>query len=290
MQAIIDGEREGYQKLLANRDAEIARLTAERDAAREEIAISRREAQSACDGMDRLQDKIDALTAELAEARAAIKGAAGMYEESEANRSADAFAHEQALAAARRDGAREERALHDDLATAAAALVESLGEYARQSMTANPEWSSGIKQIEAALFARKKRARDEGQGPAITREPAPTANGNRAIWPLLIAETAAGHYGGDTPEKRHLLADMAARHTYGVEHYGTPLQAHNGRDALVDAYQEALDLPAYLRQAQEEGKLPRSNGLVSNAVHLALCIRMHLDVRETEGRGEEQGS
>lgn len=32
-----------------------------------------------------------------------------------------------------------------------------------------------------------------------------------------------------------------------------PLEpAHNGRDALVDAYQEALDLTMYLRQAIEE--------------------------------------
>jgi hypothetical protein len=31
-----------------------------------------------------------------------------------------------------------------------------------------------------------------------------------------------------------------------------PLQAHNGRNALIDAYQEALDLVVYLRQAIEE--------------------------------------
>lgn len=35
-----------------------------------------------------------------------------------------------------------------------------------------------------------------------------------------------------------------------------PLQAHNGRDPLVDAYQEALDLVVYLRQAIEERRAP----------------------------------
>lgn len=40
----------------------------------------------------------------------------------------------------------------------------------------------------------------------------------------------------------------------GRARYGTPLQAGNGRDALVDAYQEALDLCVYLRQAIEERK------------------------------------
>jgi len=47
-------------------------------------------------------------------------------------------------------------------------------------------------------------------------------------------------------------ADLEEREQVGIQRYGTPLQAHNGRDALVDAYQEALDLAAYLRQAIEE--------------------------------------
>lgn len=47
-------------------------------------------------------------------------------------------------------------------------------------------------------------------------------------------------------------ADLEEREQVGVARYGTPLQAHNGRDALVDAYQEALDLACYLRQAIEE--------------------------------------
>jgi len=34
--------------------------------------------------------------------------------------------------------------------------------------------------------------------------------------------------------------------------YHTYLLTHNGRDALIDAYQEALDLAMYLRQAIEE--------------------------------------
>lgn len=64
-------------------------------------------------------------------------------------------------------------------------------------------------------------------------EPAPVPNGSRPIWDLVIA-------------------DMQARDRVGRENYGTPLQAHNGRDALVDAYQEALDLCVYLRQVIEE--------------------------------------
>ena len=51
---------------------------------------------------------------------------------------------------------------------------------------------------------------------------------------------------------RLVMEDMEERRKTGIERYGTPLQARNGRDALVDAYQEALDLAVYLRQAIEE--------------------------------------
>ncbi len=44
-------------------------------------------------------------------------------------------------------------------------------------------------------------------------------------------------------------ADLEAREQVGIERYGTPLQPNNGRDALLDAYEEALDLACYLKQA-----------------------------------------
>lgn len=51
-----------------------------------------------------------------------------------------------------------------------------------------------------------------------------------------------------------VLKDMEERRLHGIEKYGVPVQPHNGRDPLVDAYQEALDLCVYLRQAIEERK------------------------------------
>lgn len=49
-----------------------------------------------------------------------------------------------------------------------------------------------------------------------------------------------------------VLKDMEGRRLHGIEKYGVPVQPRNGRDPLVDAYQEALDLCVYLRQAIEE--------------------------------------
>ena len=46
-----------------------------------------------------------------------------------------------------------------------------------------------------------------------------------------------------------VLKDIAARIAMGTAKYGTPLKTNNGRNALVDAYQEALDLCFYLKQA-----------------------------------------
>lgn len=44
-------------------------------------------------------------------------------------------------------------------------------------------------------------------------------------------------------------ADLDARIALGIQRYGRPLQTFNGRDALKDAYEEALDLVHYLKQA-----------------------------------------
>lgn len=62
----------------------------------------------------------------------------------------------------------------------------------------------------------------------IVDQPPPIPNDGVAVWDLVIA-------------------DMAERDQTGRARYGTPLQVDNGRDHLVDAYQEILDLAVYLR-------------------------------------------
>lgn len=49
-----------------------------------------------------------------------------------------------------------------------------------------------------------------------------------------------------------MVADLTARAEEGRKKYGTYLESFNGRDALMDAYQESLDQTMYLRQAIEE--------------------------------------
>jgi chromosome segregation ATPase len=51
-----------------------------------------------------------------------------------------------------------------------------------------------------------------------------------------------------------VIADLKERAEIGAKKYGTRLNTNNGRDALIDAYQEAMDLVQYLRQEIEERK------------------------------------
>ena len=62
---------------------------------------------------------------------------------------------------------------------------------------------------------------------------------------IMVQPRSAGHGVEITPLVKD---DLDARTAVGKATYGEPLKAHNGRDALVDAYQEALDLCQYLRQ------------------------------------------
>jgi len=95
-------------------------------------------------------------------------------------------------------------------------------------------WSRG-KQLEFVTGLDTVR-RGAQRMSADAPQPAPTPNAGTPIWDLVIA-------------------DMKGRDALGLRKYRTRLQANNGRDALLDAYHEALDLCVYLRQAIEERKL-----------------------------------
>ncbi len=87
--------------------------------------------------------------------------------------------------------------------------------------------------IEWALNQGELNQGELNQGELNTPEPNPVLNESTPIWDLVIL-------------------DMKARDNEGRKKYGTPLQAHNGRRPLVDAYQETLDLAVYIRQELEE--------------------------------------
>lgn len=91
----------------------------------------------------------------------------------------------------------------------------------------------GIEPTTEEESGRAARLRSRLWQLADVEQPAPRATTGRPVWQLVVE-------------------DMHARDQLGRARYGVPLQAHNGRDALRDAYEEALDLAVYLRQAIEE--------------------------------------
>lgn len=59
-------------------------------------------------------------------------------------------------------------------------------------------------------------------------EPTPVGNDLPHVWDLVIE-------------------DMKARDEFGFQKYGVHLQPNNGRNNLIDAYFEILDLAVYIR-------------------------------------------
>ena len=104
---------------------------------------------------------------------------------------------------------------------------------------------------------------------AIADQPAPIPNARPAVWDLVIA-------------------DMQARDRVGRERYGTPLQPHNGRDALVDAYQEVLDLAVYVRQEIAEREDLRAEIARLRKLNEGLCERVAAQSELLSKRAERQ--
>ena len=84
------------------------------------------------------------------------------------------------------------------------------------------------------------------------------------IWTDDAANCTHGHVEQPppTPASGPAIADLvrediSGRDRLGVQRYGERLRAGNGRDALRDAYEEALDLAMYLRQLIEEREAKR---------------------------------
>lgn len=119
------------------------------------------------------------------------------------------------------------------------------GIFWRTRCTFAPKW----KEFSDADRQDWERIAGEFHHPSIVSQPGSIATQSRPIWELVIE-------------------DINARDHVGRKKYGTPLQANNGRDALIDAYQEALDLVVYLRQEIEERQLAQSaNGESSTSEH-----------------------
>lgn len=89
--------------------------------------------------------------------------------------------------------------------------------------------------------------------------------GTGDVWAAIIEQT--------TDER--LLALYRARREQGIERYGVPLQADNGRDHLADALAEVVDAVCYLAAAGYRGSV-----LAERVEAIVLDVLREIEVRD----------
>lgn len=70
-----------------------------------------------------------------------------------------------------------------------------------------------------------------------------------------------------------LADDLHARAEMGKDRYGTLLMTHNGRDAVMDCYQECLDALMYITQAKLELPAEESQQLLTARTYLFVATK-----------------
>lgn len=99
-------------------------------------------------------------------------------------------------------------------------------------------------------------------------QPMPTPNLHTASWDIVLRDLKKGC---QSPLVEAVENDICNRDASGELKYGTRLQPFNGRDSLQDAYEEALDLTVYLKNAHTEGSPVYM--LYREALRIAVSIR-----------------
>lgn len=124
--------------------------------------------------------------------------------------------------------------------------------------------------------------------PMPETQPMPTPNEHPPVWRKAVDAIAAHAEREPSAVARSLLACVAVgieqRAAVGRRTYGVDLQPHNGRDAMRDAYEEALDAVMYLTQAEIEAdgeRRERCREAAALAIALAASV---LSLRMKEPR------
>ncbi len=76
--------------------------------------------------------------------------------------------------------------------------------------------------------------------------------GAEAVWPAVWQDVR--QISTVYPVSEQVIADMADRDRIGWERYNGPLVVHDGRNTLVDLYQELLDAIVYTKKTLMEGR------------------------------------
>lgn len=96
------------------------------------------------------------------------------------------------------------------------------------------------------------------------RTPSVTSND---VFKAAKEELSGSSWYEDDPAKSEALAaDLDERDRIGRETYGVPLYSHNGRDPLIDLYEELLDAYVYATQYKLEHEDSSAARVVEDAL------------------------
>jgi hypothetical protein len=108
----------------------------------------------------------------------------------------------------------------------------------------------------------------------ITPQPTPTSGKDSKSVTEFVVNILKEEHAEDqdaAPITPKVVDDLLARREAGVKKYGRELESFNGRDAMIDAYHEAVDLAMYLGQLVMEG-----SSAVAPSFSLALSTTLYL--------------
>lgn len=101
---------------------------------------------------------------------------------------------------------------------------------------------------------------------AVKEQPTPKPNGELSAHGTYVNKIAG-------TQLKPLVIDILARQYKGLETYGVPLQPFNGRNSLIDCYQELLDALVYLECKIRETHDPRVERIQTAIAHQALQVK-----------------
>lgn len=78
--------------------------------------------------------------------------------------------------------------------------------------------------------------------------PVPYVQEDEEDWGFGVKQMTKPKPNKSKPVVDTVVEDLKKRKSLGIKKYGTPLQAHNGRSALQDLYEELLDACCYVKQ------------------------------------------
>jgi hypothetical protein len=98
------------------------------------------------------------------------------------------------------------------------------------------------------------------------------------IWKWMPYYTSVSELDSFEKVTESVIEDFKERKKFGLDKYKTILQAHNGRDALIDAYQEVQDLLVYLKQAmcEDRKKVQSFEGIYKLTLRVCVEIKRYM--------------